>query len=126
MCFLPSCCYHIFLLGNVEELLQKLDCWCFIYQHVDCLYTLIKYRFREINVVESVQVFDNGKMQSILIKNTEELIESPASRKRDSRGKSIESIYLAPSKRQNQGKPVDQSLQKKLNKFQGQKLDLDY
>ena len=37
--------YHIILLGNVEELLKKLDTICFTYQHVDCLYTLFKYRF---------------------------------------------------------------------------------
>ena len=38
-CFLPSCKYHILLQGNVEELLKKLDTFCFTYQHVDCLYT---------------------------------------------------------------------------------------
>ena len=44
-CFLPSCKYHILVHGNVEELLKKLDKICFTYQHVDCLYTLFKYRF---------------------------------------------------------------------------------
>ena len=39
-CFLPACKYHILLLGNVEELLKKLDTFWFTYQHVDCLYTL--------------------------------------------------------------------------------------
>ena len=58
-CFLPSCKYHILLLGNVEELLKKLDSFCFTYQHVDCLYTLFKYRFSEKVVVKSGQVFDN-------------------------------------------------------------------
>ena len=38
MCFLPNCRYHI-----IKELLQKLDAFCFNYQDVDCLYTLIKY-----------------------------------------------------------------------------------
>ena len=58
-CFLPSCKYHILLLGNVEELLRKLDSFCFTYQHVDCLYTLFKYRFSGKVVVKSGQVFDN-------------------------------------------------------------------
>ena len=58
-CFLPSCKYHILLLGNVEELLKKLDTFCFTYQHVDCLYSLFKYRFSGKVVAKSGQVFDN-------------------------------------------------------------------
>ena len=58
-CFLPSCRYHILLLGNVEELLKKLDTFCFTYQHVDCLYTLFKYRFSGKVIAKSGQVFDN-------------------------------------------------------------------
>ena len=58
-CFLPSCKYHIVLLGNVQELLKKLDSFCFTYQHVDCLYTLFKYRFSGKVIAKSGQVFDN-------------------------------------------------------------------
>ena len=58
-CFLPSCKYHIVLLGNVQELLTKLDSFCFTYQHVDCLYTLFKYRFSGKVIAKSGQVFDN-------------------------------------------------------------------
>ena len=58
-CFLPACKYHIVLLGNVEELLKKLDTFCFTYQHVDCLYTLFKYRFSGKVIARSGQVFDN-------------------------------------------------------------------
>ena len=58
-CFLPSCKNHILLHGNVEELLKKLDTFCFTYQHVDCLYTLFKYRFSEKDIAKSGQVFDN-------------------------------------------------------------------
>ena len=58
-CFLPACKYHILLLGNVEELLKKLDTFCFTFQHVDCLYTLFKYRFSGKIVAKSGQVFDN-------------------------------------------------------------------
>ena len=58
-CFLPACKYHIVLLGNVQELLKKLDTFCFTYQHVDCLYTLFKYRFSGKNISKSGQVFDN-------------------------------------------------------------------
>ena len=58
-CFLPACKYHILLIGNVEELLKKLDTFCFTYQHVDCLYTLFKYRFSGNVIAKSGQVFDN-------------------------------------------------------------------
>ena len=58
MCFLPNCRYHIILIGNIKDLLQKLDAFCFNYQHVDCLYTLFKYRFSGKIVVKSGQLFD--------------------------------------------------------------------
>ena len=58
-CFLPSCKYHILLLGKVEELLKKLDTFCFTYQHVDCLYTLFKYRFGGKVFAKRGKVFDN-------------------------------------------------------------------
>ena len=58
-CFLRACKCHIILLKNVEELLKKLDTFCFTYQHVDCLYTLFKYRFSGKVIAKSGQVFDN-------------------------------------------------------------------
>ena len=58
-CFLPSCKYQILLLGEFEELLKKLDTFCFTYQHVDCLYTLFKYRFSGKVIAKRGQVFDN-------------------------------------------------------------------
>ena len=58
-CLLPACKYHIVPLGNVQELLKKLDTFCFTYQHVDFLYTLFKYRFSGKVIAKSGQVFDN-------------------------------------------------------------------
>ena len=58
VCFLLNCRYHIILIGNIKELLQKLDAFCFNYQHVDCLYTLFKYRFNGKIVIKSGQLFD--------------------------------------------------------------------
>ena len=58
-CFLPACKYHIILLGEIEELLHKLDTSCFTYQHMDCLYTLFKYRLSAKNIAKSGNVFDN-------------------------------------------------------------------
>ena len=59
MCFLPSCRYHNILMGIIKQLLQKLDSFCFNKQHVDCLYTLSKYRFSRKIVLKSGQLFDN-------------------------------------------------------------------
>ena len=59
ICFLPNCRYHNILIGNIKELLQKLDAFCFNYQHVDCLHTLFKYRFSDKIVLKSGQLFDN-------------------------------------------------------------------
>ena len=58
MCFLPTCRYHIIIIGNIKESLQKLDAFCFNYQHVDCLYTLFKYRFNGKIIIKSGQLFD--------------------------------------------------------------------
>ena len=45
MYFLPNCRYHIILKGDIKELLQNLDAFCFNNQHVDCLYALFKQIF---------------------------------------------------------------------------------
>ena len=58
-CFFPACKYHIVLVGNVQELLKKLDTFCLTYQHVDCLYTFFKDQFSGKNYAKSGQVFDN-------------------------------------------------------------------
>ena len=116
-CFLPACKYHILLLGNVEELLKKLDTFCFTYQHVDCLYTLFKYRFSGKVIAKSGQVFDNVQRAVVFNQRNKGVDRMPSIAKRGSRGKSIKSIYSAPSKRQKQRRLVDRSLQTELNKL---------
>ena len=59
ICLSHICRYHNLLLGNFEELLQKLDPLCFTFQHVECLYTLVRYQFSGKLVVKCVQVFDD-------------------------------------------------------------------
>ena len=53
MCFLLNCRYRYIIIGNIEELLQTMDAFCFNYQHVVCLDTHFKYRFSGQNVVKS-------------------------------------------------------------------------
>ena len=59
MCFLPNCRYQNVPKRDKKELLLTLDALSFNYQHVDCLYTLFKYRFSGKIVVKSGQFFDN-------------------------------------------------------------------
>ena len=58
-CSLPVCKNHIILFEEIEELLQKVDTFCFTYQSVDCFYTLFKCRFNGKGIAKSGQVFDN-------------------------------------------------------------------
>ena len=83
-CLLPARNYHIILLGNVQELLKKLDTFCFTYQHVDCLYTLFKYRFSGKVFAKSGQVFDNVQRAVDFNHRKKGVTESRALEKRDS------------------------------------------
>ena len=56
-CLLPNCRYHIILIGDLEDLLRKLEAFCSNYQLLDCLYTLFKYRLSGKFVVKSGQFF---------------------------------------------------------------------
>ena len=58
-CCVSNCKFHIVLLGNVEDLLKKLDIFRFIYQHVDCLNTVFKYHFSGKVFALSGQMFHN-------------------------------------------------------------------
>ena len=58
MCFLPNCRCQNTLIGDNKDLLQKMDGLCINYQHMNCLYALLKYKFSGKNVVKSEQFFD--------------------------------------------------------------------
>ena len=59
MCFIPNCRYHIILLGDIKELLQKLVAFWLNYQHVGCLFTLLKFQISGKIVVMTEQLFDS-------------------------------------------------------------------
>ena len=111
-CFLPTCKNHIILLGNVEELLKKLDTFCFTYQHVDCLYTLFKYRLTGKKFANSGQLFDNVQRAVDFNHRNKGVDRMPSIAKKDSQRKSSKSIYSALSKRQKQRRTVVECLQK--------------
>ena len=113
-CSLPAGKYHIILLGNVEELLKKLDTFCFTYHHVDCLYALFKYRFSGKVIAKSGKVFDNVQRAVNFNHRNKGKDRMPSIAKKGSWGETSKSIYSAPSKRPNRRNLVDQCLQKDM------------
>ena len=116
-CFLPVCKYHFVLLGNVQELLKKLDSFCFTYQHVDCLCTLFKYRFSGKVIAKSGQVFDNVQRAVDFNHRNKGVDRMPSIAKKRLLRKKYKNICSAPFKRQKQRRPVVQYLQKELKKL---------
>ena len=98
------------LLGDIKELLQKLDAFCFNDQHVDCLYTLFKYKFIGQVVVKSGKLFDNVQ-RAIRYNHLNRAVDRmPSIAKKYSWRKSTKSLFWAPSKKLNGRKEMDQLL----------------
>ena len=123
-CFLPAGKNHIVLLGNVQELLKTLDTFCFIYHHVDCVYTLSSIDSVEKLLQRVYKCLITCNEQWTLITETREWTECRALQKKDSWGKSTKNICLVPFKRQKQRRRVVQCLQKVLNKFEFELLKI--
>ena len=71
LCFLPTCRYHIFLIGDIEELLQQLHVFRFEYQHVHSAFDFFMYRLSEKFVTKSEKLFVDVQRVVFLIKETE-------------------------------------------------------
>ena len=99
MCSLPACKYHIILLVEIEELLQKLDTFCFTYQHVDCPYTLLKYRFSGKYIAKSGNVFNNVQRAISFNQRNRGLDKMPSVAKRSPWEKSLNNILWVLSKK---------------------------
>ena len=112
MCFLLNSRYHVFLLGNLEQLLQKLDPLLFTYQHVHCLHTLFKYRIKGNFVVKSGQVFHDVQRAVCCNQTNTGVDRMPSIAKKETLEEKYRKHLLSSFKRQNYRKPVDQSLQK--------------
>ena len=96
MCFLPNCRYHIILIGNIKELLQKLDAFCFNYQQVDCLYTLFKYRFSDKIVLKRGQLIVNLQRAVLFNQQNRGVDRMPSIAKKRFLRKISENIVLLP------------------------------
>ena len=58
-CYLGNCKFHIILIEtSLSQILQRLDKYQYIYQEIDCLYTLYKHRFFSSFVTSSGEVFN--------------------------------------------------------------------
>ena len=125
-CILPAGKYHIELLGNVQELLKKLDTFCFTYQHVDCLYTLFKYRFSGKVIAKSGQVFDSKQRAVDFNHKNKGVDRMPSSAKKRLLRKKYKNFCSAPFKKQKQRRPVVQCLQKELKKLKRLNLNWNY
>ena len=116
-CFLPACIYHIVLFGNVQELLKKLDTFCLTYQHVDCLYTLFKYRFSG-KVIEKIgQVFDNVQRAVDFNQRNKGVDRMTSIAKKRLLRKKYNKHFFSSFQKQKQRRAVVQCLQKDLNKL---------
>ena len=91
-CVLPACKNNIILLGETEELLHKMDTFCFTYQHVDCLYTLFKYRFSGKLMQRVETCLTMCREQFPFTKETEEWTKCCVLQKRGSGEKNLNSI----------------------------------
>ena len=78
ICFVSNCNIHIILRGNVEELMKKMDTFCFNYQHVDCLYTLFKYLSSGKVIAKIGQVFGNVQQAVVFNHRSKRLDRKPS------------------------------------------------
>ena len=124
-CFLTSCNYYILLLGNFEELLKKLDTFCFNYQHGNCLYTLIKYRFSGKVIANSGQVFDKVQQAVDFNHKNEGVDRMPSTSKEKLLRKKLKNHFFSSLQKQKQRKPVVQCLQKQFKKVKKTKFELE-
>ena len=125
-CSVSICKLHVILLGNVEELLKKLDTFCFTYQHVDFLYTLFKYRFSGKVSAKSGQVFDNVQRAVDCNHRSKGVDRMPSiARKRLLREKFKKQLFSSFLKTEKH-RLVGQCLQKELKKPKRLKLNWNH
>ena len=59
LCPLENCKFHLVLIGIIfSQIFQRLDKYVYIYQEIDCPYTLFKHRFYSSIVTSSGELFN--------------------------------------------------------------------
>ena len=124
-CFLPACENNIKLLREIEELLYKLDTYCFTYQHVDCLHTLFKYRFNGKFIAKSGNVFDNVQRPISLNQRNRGVDKMPSISKKRLLRKTFKQHFMSALQRTNQRRPVVQCFAERNEKTKKTKNELE-
>ena len=125
-CSLGNCKFHIILIGNsLSQILQRLDKYLYIYQEIDCLYTLYKHRFFSSIVTSSGEVFNQlscGVQQNLRWKGAE---KTPSvSRKRLVR-KKFKKRYLSSNQKLASTQTLGSAFLDRIRKVQNSKYEHD-
>ena len=123
--FLPACKDEVVLLGNVEELLKYLDTFCFTYQHVDCLYTLFKYRFSGKVLAKSVQVFDNVQRAVDFDRRNKEMDRMPSIAKKRLLRKKFKKLLFSSFQKTKSTQTSGSVFAERIEKIKKTKFELD-
>ena len=124
-CSLPACNYHKILLGEIEELLHKLDTFCFTYQHVECPYTQFKYRFGGKVIAKSVNVFDNVQRAISFTQRNRGLNKMPSFAKRRFLRKKFKQHYMSALQKNNSTQSSGSVFAERIEKVKKTKFELE-
>ena len=124
-CSLPACDYHIILFGEIEELLHTLDTFCFTYQHVDCLYTLFKYRFSGELFAKSGNVFDNVQRAVSFNQRNKGVDKMPSIAKKRLLRKKFKQHFMSALKKNKSTQTSGSVFAERIEKFKKTKFELE-
>ena len=125
-CSLGNCKIHIILIvTSLSQILQRLDKYQYIYQEIDCLYTLYKHRFFPSVVPSSEEVFNQlscGVQHNLRWKGAE---KTPSvSRKRLVR-KKFKKHYLTSNQKLASTQTLGSAFLDRIRKLQNSKYETD-
>ena len=96
LCFLASRRFHIINLGHCKELLQKSDSFYSTYQHLDCLFTLFKYRFNEKVVAKGRKRSENVQRAVYFNRGNRGLDKTASIAKKETVEKKVQKAFFSP------------------------------
>ena len=124
-CLLLTCKYHIILLGEIEELLHKLYTFCFTYQHVDCFYTLFKYRFSGKIIANSGNVFENAQRKVYFNQKNRGVDKMPSIAKKRLLRKKFKQRFMSALRRNKSTKTSGSVFAERIQKLKRTKFELE-
>ena len=124
-CSLGNCKIHIILIGtSLSQIPQRLDKYRYIYQEIDCFYTLYKHRFVSSIVTSSGEVFNQlscGVQHKLRWKGAE---KTPSvSRKRLVR-KKFKKHYLSSNKKLASTQTLGSAFLEEFVKYKTQNMNM--